>query len=135
MRIQMKNSEVLNVAADVLDGDGWYQGGYAPDQTVDGASMEGLPVCTMGAIYRAARTPLAWSEGLDCWIGVDTRVGDLAAEALAHYLGTSNIAAIPLWNDARDQTQAEVTAALRAAALIEQAKEQTPADAEAVVSA
>lgn len=117
---QMATSDVLYKAADLIDFDGWHQGGYAPDQTEDGTSMEGLPACALGALYKAAGKPLVWSTSVACWVGH----GDLAAiDVLAGHVGSY----VPYWNDKNGRTAEEVIEALRAAAVIEAAREEAPA--------
>jgi hypothetical protein len=118
---ELRTSEVLNRSADLIELDGWFQNGYAPAQSVNGVSMDGLPVCAMGAIYRANGTPLAWSGDLGCWNGV-IHDDPPAALALASHLGGPSVH-IPRWNDALGQTQAEVIETLRAVALIEASRE------------
>jgi hypothetical protein len=114
-------SEVLNRAADILQRDGWHQGGYAPDQTEDGIPTTGLPVCAIGALCAAEGAPLYWSADLGCWAGDDMSE---AGQALGYYLGGIFPIHVPEWNDSPNRTAAEVIEVLRAVALIEAAKEE-----------
>lgn len=98
----MNASEVLNRAADGLERDGW----MSPDRCTDGPA----PTCAQLAIGR-----------------VDGVVGGMAAErALLSHIGGSTVGDIWRWNDAPERTAAEVIEALRAAAVIEAARESTP---------
>lgn len=98
----MTPSTILRKAARRLSKEGtWTQGAYALDANGDSIDP-GMPnaVCWRvgGAIIREA------DSGSSEWA---------ALEALANYLGVSNLTA---WNDAPERTQAEVVQALNAAA-------------------
>jgi hypothetical protein len=128
-----RTSEVLNRAADLIEERGWAQG-PAWDWYGDGSAL-----CLEGAIGIAAGIPTestTWQPHNECPAGVAVREY-LGLAAVAPYPRTVRDGSQPLWtwNDEATRTAAEVIEVLRAAALIEQAKEQTPADAEAVVSA
>lgn len=90
----MNVSEILNKAADLIEPQGaWVQGKWSTDG--------GKCLCAEGAIAIAAE--------LSFFTAVE---GSPAGRALAEFIGDP----IPVWNDAPDRTQAEVVAALRAAA-------------------
>jgi hypothetical protein len=125
----MKTSEVLNRAADVIQRDGWYQGGYSPDADKAMTTLVGRPVCALGAIHVAADEWLLWFEDLQCWAGGRTPVTDVVAKILARHIDHPDLF-IPAWNDHEGRTAAEVIEALRAAAIIEAAREDAAAPVE-----
>lgn len=112
----MKTSEVLNKAADLIEERGWTQGPLGWDATG--------PLCALGGIGAA----------LDCrTIGDTYCMWELAetpeVAAVADYLGVAvgpEGGGVYNWNDAPGRTAAEVVEVLRAAAIVEAAKE-TPA--------
>lgn len=94
-------ADVLDRAADLIEPEGaWTQG--APARTAggrgtDSGDREAVCFCAIGAINRAGYWD--WPLTSACWKAVeDTTVG------------------LAKWNDAPERTQAEVVAALRAAA-------------------
>ena len=108
-------AETLRAAADLIEPDGaWMQGdywksaeGYEYSDGCEGA----LPVCwcTLGA--------LGWIGKVDP-VDLDPRgcsATDKAYEALVDTIGNPDVVS---WNDYRQRTQAEVVAALRAAAVV-----------------
>lgn len=106
-------ADILTAAADLIDKPGaWTQEEYARDSERHGIGWlprlraDGVCFCTVGAI--AASTPTTVRHWGDIEDGP-------AAQALADHLGIHRDA-IPDWNDAPERTQAEVVAALRAAA-------------------
>lgn len=114
----MNTSEVLNKAADLIEERGWTRGG-------NGWNLGG-PLCLEGGIMVAA--------GL-------ARIGEVnhcpAALAVVDYLGPENCTITSpfsgkvtrswVWNDDRSRTATEVIGVLRAAAVIEAAKENAEA--------
>ena len=92
----MNTSEVLNTAADLIEERGWHQGG-------DGFGPDGQ-LCVINALYTAGRKD--WHE---------------AWERTKEHVGIQY--ALDEWNDAEGRTAVEVVAVLRAAALVEAAKE------------
>lgn len=101
-------SEGLNLAADLLEHEGWY--GAAGG---DGGSA---PTCASNAIYRVYRR-----------LGLATTREHLATQrALAVYIGGEDIECIWRWNDAPGRTKLEVVSSLRAAALVERVREGAP---------
>lgn len=95
-------ADVLGLAADRIERDGWYQGSYYEGYesgTNPGVALRchPQPCCVLGAISAES------TEG--CW---------LADQALLDFVGGS--ISLDRWNDAPERTQAEVVAALRGAA-------------------
>jgi hypothetical protein len=110
-------ADVLNAAADLLEKPGaWTQDAYA-------RSAKGNKVLPAGdkAVCWCASGALARVQGLG---GYEAEYSD-AGHVLAR---TVSIIDIPIWNDTPERTQAEVVAALRAAALASGAatKPRTP---------
>lgn len=102
----MRTSEVLNTAVEVIRERGWARGSWGFG---DG------PLCIEGAIVVGSGvtgTPLARQLAAE---------GCPAVEAVRDYLDGQEPF---LWNDDRGRTAAEVIEVLRAAALVEHAKEQ-----------
>lgn len=98
----MNVSEILNKAADLIEPEGaWTQGHFA--RRADGAKTgwteeDASCFCVSGAIKRVA--PASW----EAWNKFDA------------YCRQRGFAHMATWNDAPERTQAEVVAALRAAA-------------------
>lgn len=94
----MNAPDVLNLAADRIDDQGWW---HKPDPRSGGGT------CVVLAISAVATSELEGQE---------------AADALAAYLGLpwthSPISPLVKWNDTVGRTKLEVTVALRAAALV-----------------
>jgi hypothetical protein len=98
-------ADVLNRAADLIEPEGrWGRddyGYYGPDSDSDMGCY-----CLIGAIAKAAaRAPFLVEND----------------DAIAAILGFKHGYEIPRWNDEPDRTQAEVVAALRAAAKLSEA--------------
>lgn len=96
----MNVSEILNKAADLIEPEGaWTQGTWArtANGSDDAAIGEDVCWCAYGAIRRASEFVNDLSD--ECVEKVRQLVGDVIT-----------------WNDAPERTQAEVVAALRAAA-------------------
>jgi hypothetical protein len=108
----MKTSEVLYGAADHIAVFGHHKGSGAEDS---GLPLTQSAVCTLGALTVVEIN----NEGAP-YIA--------ARDALRTHLGGNIVA----WNDAPERTAAEVIATLRAAAVIEAAKEQAAVDTPAV---
>lgn len=117
----MNTSEVLNRAADLIEKRGWGGDWYA---------TENEPVCVEGALLAAIGMKPDDRWALD--------EGDRpvfyscpAYLAVTEYLGDvlfPRVDPLWVWNDDSDRTQAEVIEVLRAAAVIEQAKEAAPVE-------
>jgi hypothetical protein len=116
----MNTSEVLNRAADLIEERGWTKGtgGWPGHRNHCG------PLCLEGGLL--ATLGVDWSDPSAVCDAQYTH----AWKAMADYVGRTPLFLF-MWNDVQGRTQAEVIEVLRAAALIEQAKEHTPADAEA----
>lgn len=113
-------SETLNTAADLLQERGWVGRGDGWDWHGSGG-----PVCLEGAIYAALGRPAHWLGG--GWTSKE--INDCpAGEAVRRHIETADA----LWhfNDTR-RTAAEVIEVLRAAAVIEEARENESAAVEA----
>jgi hypothetical protein len=124
----MKTSEVLTKAADAVEREGWRTGH-------GGWGGEG-GLCLEGAIAAAA--------GIEWGVNVETgkplppifAVNRCpAGQAVREYLGLGALDSHPTtgnalwrWNDAPHRNAIEVIATLRAAAVIEAAREQQPTD-------
>lgn len=115
----MRTSEVLNRAADLIEERGWTRG-------INGWRGGANGLCLEGAIGAAASIPNDGGERLGLYACP-------AYWAVANYLDrdpTPRIVPIKdtlwAWNDTRDRTAAEVIEVLRAAAVIEAAKESEP---------
>lgn len=95
-------SEILNAAADLLEQPGaWTQGTLARNETgakVENESPAACSFCVLGAIYKVAPDNRAARRAIDAF---EVNIGCLGAT---------------VWNDVEGRTQAEVVAALRAAA-------------------
>jgi hypothetical protein len=116
-------SEILDLAADAIQRDGWAQG-------TTGMHVGG-PHCALGAIAHVtgARvvTPPPWGEYDHIapkvpFYSYDDAMYHPAGEALAAYLPATELT-VYYWNDAPVRQEWEVIAALRAAAAIERVKE------------
>jgi hypothetical protein len=104
----MNTSEVLNKAADTIQLLGWKQGPAGMDAT-------GLPVCAMGAIGHVIGAPAHCD-----WFSYYEIEEHPAYAALRDYLNL--IVGVEIWNDSQASAET-VIATLRAAAVIEAAKE------------
>jgi hypothetical protein len=105
----MNTSEVLNRAADLIEERGWTQGG-------SGWGIGGQALCLEGGIlaalgYRWEASDWSFEEFPEC----------PAYTAVADYLDYRS--ELYQWNDEGNRTADEVIEALRAAAVIEAAKE------------
>lgn len=113
---QLKHSEVLSKAADLIEPEGaWTQGAQARNkrgQRVADSAKNAVCFCASGAIWRAARK--AGVAGLSSSGGSIINDAHVALSTVIN--GRSLSARIPDWNDAPERTQAEVVAALRQAA-------------------
>lgn len=116
----MKTSEVLNLAADAIERRGWAQGGDNPGAVMEpwGDTEPDAPVCLEGGIMAAMG------------VGIESRKQEWfdscpAYRAMREYLRPQlrHYPRLYMWNDQDGRTKEEVIEALRAAALIEQAKE------------
>lgn len=120
----MKTSEVLYRAADLIEERGWGQG-------IDTWSKADGAVCVEGALMAVASIPRA--EGCQ---GPSRKAIETcpAYVAVVDYLAYSHPDfGLWFWNDSEDRSSAEVIEVLRAAAVIEAAKET--ADEPVAVSA
>jgi hypothetical protein len=119
-------SEVLNLAADVLEARGWLQGGDIDVNPWGYQEAATAPLCVEGAIH-AALVALVPDDVVRKHSY--TRVVNVcpAGAAVREYLGMGPYGADtkPLyrWNDADNRTMAEVVEVLRATALIATARE------------
>lgn len=127
----MRTSETLNLAADLIEERGWNGIEQSEDQW---GLKPGSPVCLEGALIAATETPrdrlmLTYCE----WANICP-----AGAAVREYLGLGQAKErldiaygkrLYEWNDAPGRTAAEVVEVLRAAALIEAAKEAPHEDA------
>ena len=108
-------SETLRAAADLIEPKGaWTQGSYWKD--ADGATYNdnpggALPVCwcAIGALGEVGKVDPA---------DLNLRGGSVTDKAYEALVDTIGEASVVLWNDSRNRTQAEVVAALRAAAVV-----------------
>jgi hypothetical protein len=121
MSTTVATSEVLNRAADLIEERGWSQGtGWCLN------GDQGGPLCLEGSIRVAAALDILVARPVLNVVRdylTDTRPLDI--NAFAGYV-------IPFsWNDAYDRTAAEVVEVLRAAAVIEAAREQKMAEVSA----
>jgi hypothetical protein len=118
---EMKTSEVLDLAADLIEKRGWVQGGEQNADSVDDPwGRRGGPVCMEGAIGVAA--------------GVGTLSCDInacpAGKAVRAYLNAERYQRLYDYNDVPGRTKEEVIAVLRAVSAVESAKESELALAE-----
>lgn len=113
MTAQLITSEVLNKAADALQADGWW------NPQVPAADLKATATCAANVIWYAT--------------GQDGVAAQPAQEALLRHIGGRRLEDIFDWNDAPDRSAAEVIETLRAAAVIEAAKEQADANQTALV--
>jgi hypothetical protein len=108
-------AEVLRAAADLIEPEGkWVQGALAGDEqgrplraAVTGADFCGFCWCAWGSLDMATWNAAVKDQRDGAW-----KARDGARVALHSYLGRD----VAAWNDAPERTQAEVVAALRAAA-------------------
>lgn len=114
----VRTSEVLNKAADLLERHGWTQGAF-------GWSLEHGRgrLCLEGGILAAQGIQYVAGNGATNKVHHQELVECPAYVAVRDYLDTQ----MPLWmwNDMTARSQAEVVMVLRAAALVEEAKENT----------
>lgn len=113
----MNTSEVLNRAADLIEEHGWGQG--SPAMLGEGG------LCAMGALGLAT-----WGEVTDRYEAIHHCP---AGQAVANYIGDqpgllSGHDRIWDWNDKPGRTASEVIEVLRAAAVIEAARETEAAE-------
>ncbi len=107
MTEELKPSDVLDRAADLMEERGWYRGFFISD---DGA------VCHLGAIYAAAGRHVHRQSTGGTWFRViDDRV-DEPRRAVYWDCMAIGEASIPAWNDIRCQSKDEAVAKLREAA-------------------
>lgn len=115
----MQNSEVLDLAADAIERDGWTTGSR-------GMLPEGAH-CAMGAIGAVIGAPM--DEDMPEFFNYTAIWRAGAARALADYVAPDRnlafgYAAITTWNDYGTPEPERIVEAFRAAALIESAKEK-----------
>lgn len=109
MNTTLPTSEVLNRAADLIEERGWARGSGWPEP----GRPEDAPLCLEGAIQAAMGVTFGF--GFQC----------PAYEAVATYLQMRpSTMGLFIWNDQRAGSADRVIATLRAAALIEAAKER-----------
>lgn len=121
----MRTSEVLNTAADLILERGWRQGpggwdGYVPEDSrlcLEGGIMAalGMPEERRGALYGEVVECPAYAA-VARYLDKPTRPGNSTETERADWVWH--------WNDAIGRTDTEVIAVLRAAALIEAAREE-----------
>lgn len=107
----METSEVLNRAADLIEERGWHTGSY------DGTTT----LCLETAVTSA----MGLGAGIDSWVEANTCA---AGRALRDYLQMGEFdyglhTSLWWWNDRTAETAPRVVEALRAAAVIEAARE------------
>jgi hypothetical protein len=103
-------ADVLDKAADHIDAVGWHQGRLYDDAQADaGTPVDRCRVCLLGAVYAALQdgNPRAGVTAPR-----ELTLAIAAEDAMENHLDGPVID----WNDSRERTQAEVTAALRATA-------------------
>jgi len=110
-------SEVLNKAADIIEHQGWRQNkGMCPNLG---------PKCIMGGIGQAIEAPYNDFDelGVSYSYGVVEKSG--AYQAVLEHIGEENVGGpwLYVWNDHPARTAEDVIGALRAAAVIESARE------------
>jgi len=99
-------ADVLDRAADRIERDGWWQGGYYQGSAEEIATtplrialrVTSRPCCAIAAVMAEAPS---------------RHMSHLAERALERFLG---VPLVTVWNDAPERTQAEVVAAIRGAA-------------------
>jgi len=119
-------SEILNAAADLLEKPGaWVQGWLAGDEygrpqrtMVTGADFCAKCWCVFGAIQKAGWLAARSEEKAVGYKGIVSyhRKYPEMGMSVAKTLGLGTVSELMAWNDAPGRTQAEVVAALRAAA-------------------
>lgn len=126
----MNASEVLNKAADLVETRGW---------TVDAKGWPGY----VGSTEDAATSPVCIEGAIIAALGLDASVEDVisgvdlcpAGLAVREYLNIGQHGYMFMWNDTPGRTAAEVIEVLRAAAVIEAAKESAVSPAPVEVGA
>lgn len=119
----MNTSDVLNLAADLIEERGWARGGgWHPEHLLADA-----PLCAEGALKAACMADEGdvrhWTDlyyGPE-WFGGGAQDGVL--ERVKDYLGEQYVFS---WNDRPERTASEVVGVLRAAAVVEAARESQP---------
>jgi hypothetical protein len=115
----MNTSEVLNRAADLIQSRGWTQeakGGWFPEPNAD------TPVCAEGAIRLAVAEAGMWATAkTSICHALSDYLGDLYPECFNPISGR---VIVFNWNDRKGRTAEQVLEAMRAAALIESARER-----------
>lgn len=104
----MKTSEILRRAADEIRRRGWYQGEFAPRETVN---FDDCPVCAWGAINAVQNgDPREW------YVKDGPAYESVALHVLAATVGGSKYYSVPSWNDDPERTVEEVLDAFERAA-------------------
>ncbi len=115
----MNTSEVLNRAADLIEERGWVRGEGWPGQEVYGGA-DNTQLCLEGAIMAAL--------GIDMTATLGGELREcLAYQAVHRHLELDPMRRLYTWNDHPSRTAGEVVEVLRAAAVIEAAREQDAA--------
>lgn len=130
----MNTSDTLNMAADLIERDGWTQG--APGW--DAAEGSSPALCIEGGIAAAMGIHIDVGDDPACGpAGIQVLWACPAYNAVADYLGCGlsggtylenyNCRSVWRWNDVPDRTAAEVVEVLRATAVIEASREKAEA--------
>jgi hypothetical protein len=121
LRRTMKTSEILNAAADEIEVRGWSD--YTTNNSWGFGSATG-PVCLEGGILAAMgfKMEQPWGEAI---LSKEFEALETcpAYEAVMEYLGREKGQPLWSWNDSVSRTKEEVFEVLRAAAVVEAAKE------------
>lgn len=125
--MNVPTSEVLNLAADLIEEHGWAQGSPGMYDDHPQLCIQGAILAAMGEVQRNGHP-----RANECPAGV----------AVRDYLGIARpwcdgrgVNALWWWNDDGARTQAQVIETLRAVALIEAARENASAPVAVAVSA
>lgn len=109
----MQISQVLNTAADLIESRGWADYEADTDEAW-GLDSETAPLCLEGGILAVAGVGLHNIEACPAY------------RAVHDYLALPPHERVYRWNDNRKRTASEVIEVLRAAAVIEEARESQP---------
>jgi hypothetical protein len=107
----MTPQDILSGAADIIEQNGWHQGGYATAPAADGGTRDTCPTdpnATCFCVFGAMRRVLNLGDNVPIYSSHAYRT---ARNLLSNVIGDRRPAE---WNDAPGRTKGEVVAALRA---------------------
>lgn len=107
-----EGDKILSDAIEILERDGWHQGGYYKGDDialVDDEAVRTAPVCAMGAINRAAFGEANEENQENArWHEASTRLSNVVESMTGHRV-------VPRWNDEKGRTKEDVLLAFKKA--------------------